>query len=441
MEKINLKNTSFLFLLLLSSLSGVSQTEMRNINIGHDVSEIIINGIHDAPFESVILADYTKDKLLVLDFWATWCVSCVHELPKLDTLQKEFAGQLQIITVTSQSQEVVRGFFDKRAVRGQFVSKLPKIFADTTLKQLFPHNIIPHYVWIKDGKVVGITEKVEKNNILEALRGRTISLQEKVDIRKADYDRYKTSLLEFFNGRGTSSHLMTNYSFLTRFVPELGYNGGYSSIRDSTGNRRITVTNLNLLSLYRIAYGRMKTFINFGAIDVLSTDSLVKIFDVSGLVAMPIIENTSLCYEVVWKDDPEGTIFEKIQQDIKVAFPQFEASLIPANDTCLVIERLNENLLHFTSVNTSDKTKYTFEEDCIVIENCPMDGFRTALESLVFQNSMLPVVDQTGFTGRFDIKLCGDLKNLAVLNKSLLPYGLQIVRKKAEHLRLVITQK
>lgn len=31
-------------------------------------------------------------KLLVLNFWATWCPPCIEEIPSLDRLQKNFAG-------------------------------------------------------------------------------------------------------------------------------------------------------------------------------------------------------------------------------------------------------------------------------------------------------------------------------------------------------------
>ncbi|MCD6182235.1 MAG: TlpA family protein disulfide reductase [Candidatus Cloacimonetes bacterium] len=40
------------------------------------------------------------DKLIVLDFWATWCVPCVKELPQLSALQDEFGEEIQVIAIT-----------------------------------------------------------------------------------------------------------------------------------------------------------------------------------------------------------------------------------------------------------------------------------------------------------------------------------------------------
>lgn len=31
-----------------------------------------------------------KDKLIVIHFWATWCVPCLEEIPKLDDTQRKF---------------------------------------------------------------------------------------------------------------------------------------------------------------------------------------------------------------------------------------------------------------------------------------------------------------------------------------------------------------
>jgi cytochrome c biogenesis protein CcmG/thiol:disulfide interchange protein DsbE len=34
-----------------------------------------------------------QGKVLILNFWASWCAPCIEEMPSLDVLQKRFAGQ------------------------------------------------------------------------------------------------------------------------------------------------------------------------------------------------------------------------------------------------------------------------------------------------------------------------------------------------------------
>ncbi len=55
-------------------------------------------------------------KLLVLNFWATWCPPCIEEIPSLDQLQKQFAGSgLVVLGVSMDQNERVYQQFLARA--------------------------------------------------------------------------------------------------------------------------------------------------------------------------------------------------------------------------------------------------------------------------------------------------------------------------------------
>jgi cytochrome c biogenesis protein CcmG, thiol:disulfide interchange protein DsbE len=61
--------------------------------------------------EQVSLSDY-RGKVVLIDFWATWCAPCKIEIPKLVKLQKKYAGEgLQVIGISmDDGPEPVRGF-------------------------------------------------------------------------------------------------------------------------------------------------------------------------------------------------------------------------------------------------------------------------------------------------------------------------------------------
>ncbi|MEE4205408.1 MAG: redoxin domain-containing protein [Erythrobacter sp.] len=53
---------------------------------------------------------------VLLNLWATWCAPCVVEMPMLDTLAAEMAGELQVVTVSQdiRGAETVAPFFAER---------------------------------------------------------------------------------------------------------------------------------------------------------------------------------------------------------------------------------------------------------------------------------------------------------------------------------------
>ena len=45
-----------------------------------------------------------KDKIVVLDFWATWCENCISEIPEFNKLEKEYSSRgVKVIGLAVQS--------------------------------------------------------------------------------------------------------------------------------------------------------------------------------------------------------------------------------------------------------------------------------------------------------------------------------------------------
>src|SRR4051812_9058151 len=76
-------------------------------------------GFTDADGRQLSLADF-RGKVVLLNFWATWCVPCVEEMPSLDKLQAMLGGPDFKVVALSTDREglsVVRPFIDKLGVR------------------------------------------------------------------------------------------------------------------------------------------------------------------------------------------------------------------------------------------------------------------------------------------------------------------------------------
>ena len=58
-----------------------------------------LNGIE------ISLSDY-KGKVVIVNFWATWCGPCLHEMPSLEKLNNNYKEEgLQVLGLTLQSRE------------------------------------------------------------------------------------------------------------------------------------------------------------------------------------------------------------------------------------------------------------------------------------------------------------------------------------------------
>ena len=109
--------------------------------------------LRDLEGKVVRLADY-KGKVVLVDFWATWCGPCRRELPHLKALQDRFGKQGFVvlgISVDHQGQERVRSFVRKNGV------SWPTLLADATvLADYGDVRAIPtKFVIDRQGRVAG----------------------------------------------------------------------------------------------------------------------------------------------------------------------------------------------------------------------------------------------------------------------------------------------
>jgi cytochrome c biogenesis protein CcmG/thiol:disulfide interchange protein DsbE len=96
------------------------------------------------------LADY-RGKVVVLDFWASWCPPCVEETPSLNALQARIASRGGVVLGISQDDDdtaYARFLADQNVIFPTFLDPTKKIAA-TYGSSVFPET----YLISRDGKI------------------------------------------------------------------------------------------------------------------------------------------------------------------------------------------------------------------------------------------------------------------------------------------------
>jgi peroxiredoxin len=108
--------------------------------------------LKDVEGKPVKLADF-KGKVVVLNFWATWCVPCRAEIPALVELQAKYAGNgLQVIGVSvDDPAEKMKPFIGRYKINYPVLQALGN---DSILDTYGPMVVVPATVVIgRDGRI------------------------------------------------------------------------------------------------------------------------------------------------------------------------------------------------------------------------------------------------------------------------------------------------
>jgi len=127
--------------------------------------------LKDLRGQKVRLSDY-KGKVVLVNFWATWCGPCLAEMPELVKLQKAYRGRgLQIIGVTFEEESKT---LVNRLAR-KFKINYPLLYGSTDLsKQYGIEDVLPVTLVVdREGKlrdrILGILDMEEFNEKIKPM--------------------------------------------------------------------------------------------------------------------------------------------------------------------------------------------------------------------------------------------------------------------------------
>lgn len=444
-KDIGAKLKACLLIILLFFLMGQLQAQenkaidvtLKGLQIGQQVPDITITNLHNykdangKPATTAKISDF-KGKLLILDFWATWCSPCIAMIPKMDSLQKQFANQIQFLSVSYQSKKEVLPFLEKLEQQKKRHFDLPVVTDDKELHKLFPHVSLPHYVWI-DGEalVKAITghEEVNENSLKKVLAGGQLN------------DDVKNDLFRDFNPEQSLSSFLADDS-LTKKLYQATFSGHILGVPAQTYSRTIdesytlTAANLSLRFLYKIAYSG-KDFLKDKLVELAVADSSKLTSGLKGEALINWRKENTYCYQIKVLNTQRAAAQIIMRKDLAVFFPQYKVNLERKIKKCWVLKVVGDT----TKLRKSDAKPY------IAITPFKIEMRKANLSSLVNRldrydlQSEWPIFLDERLNIEVDLLTDGDTRSVNGLNKMLLPYGLAFISEYREQDVLVISNR
>ena len=104
--------------------------------------------------DTIRLVDFPKDKLLIIDFWASWCSPCVASMEKWESFVDSLGGQIELLGVNIDYSYKAYPFIKKRGWKSLSVIGLNGFVLN---RYFFDRPVISRMAWIKGGKLIAIT--------------------------------------------------------------------------------------------------------------------------------------------------------------------------------------------------------------------------------------------------------------------------------------------
>ena len=168
MKKICLV-AAVLFVVSIGALRLGAKDKIEAVSIGGNAPDVSVEMVNAKEYgKKFSLADY-KDKVVVLEFWATWCPPCRESIPHLSKLQEKYGDKIVVIGVSTEGKKDVEKFYKAQDNMKYRVAIDKKEKTSKTYMGGFGVEGIPHAFIIKEGKTTWHGHPMEMDKELEKM--------------------------------------------------------------------------------------------------------------------------------------------------------------------------------------------------------------------------------------------------------------------------------
>ncbi|MDQ6763263.1 MAG: TlpA family protein disulfide reductase [Bacteroidota bacterium] len=391
---------------------------------------------------SVNLYDLNK-KLILFDFWGTYCSSCIAQMAHLQELQEKFGNNVQIILVTTNSKKEVDNLF--RRLKGHISEEiinawqhLPFVVEDSSLLGLFPHDGLPSHVWIDSVKTlrgIAYSNSTTDKNIQAFLDGKKIKLDE---MGLAGLD--SSNPLSWINGENEFINYIKCYSlFFSRLEHAGGGDGEVTALIDSISNKIIGLScvNMRITDLYKLTWFHYKNP-NIGIPDnkiLLEVKNRDKFYiPRKSSEYFDWADSSLFCYALKVLPKNADEIYNSMRQDLDCYF-HYTSKIENRRIKCLTLKRISSiDKIMARGIKSKNELIVDSEGTYLKLQNQSMRYLFLQLQSVVNYNyPFTPFFNETNYQNNIDINLSWseNIETISIfeLRKHLRKYGLDLVEE------------
>lgn len=123
--------------------------------------------VYEAAFQTLNLTTTKKTTIelkkepapiILLNFWASWCIPCLKEFPSLVQFQEKYKGRVKVIGINGDNEDVaenIRKTEAKYKLNFESVEDQQEIISDKFLVKTYPVSLVFH-----QGKVIFESKKL-----------------------------------------------------------------------------------------------------------------------------------------------------------------------------------------------------------------------------------------------------------------------------------------